>query len=126
VTWDLSCLDWEERLLAGRSLMPENLPLNLGEADRAVSIFNRLRLPDVPGRPALAEAGGDWFRDIVRAMFGSYDPATNTRAIREAFVLAPKKSNETSYSAAFIITALLMNRRPRVEFVILALTQKIS
>jgi hypothetical protein len=38
-----------------------------------VAIFNNLRLPDVPGQPAMAEAAGDWFRDIVRAAFGSLD-----------------------------------------------------
>ena len=63
-------------------------------------IFDKLRLPDVLGRADDGEAGGDWFRDIVRALHGSLDPATNVRRIREAFILAPKKSSKTTYSAA--------------------------
>ena len=35
--------------------------------------FNKLRLPDVSERPALAEAAGEWQRDIVKAVFGSLD-----------------------------------------------------
>jgi len=66
-TWNTSCPDWEERLLAGRSLVP-NLPLFEDEATRAVRIFNRLRLPDVIGTPQLGDAVGDWFRDIVAAL----------------------------------------------------------
>jgi hypothetical protein len=52
--WDFSCPDWAERLKAGESLIPE-LPLDAKEAARAVAIFNRLRLPDVPGCPTLAD-----------------------------------------------------------------------
>src|SRR3954452_25361696 len=110
-------MDGEERLLAGRSLVPDNLPLNRVEADKAVAIFNKLKSPDVPGRPALAEAGGDWFRDIVPAMFGSYDRETNARAIHEAFVLATRRSSKACYSAAFTVTALMKNQRSRAEFV---------
>src|SRR5712671_2637956 len=113
--WDLSCIDWEARIRSGRSLVP-SLSLHQVEADRAVAIFNRLRLPDVPGKPRLAEAAGDWFRDIVAALFGSLGPVTNERMIRELFLLAPKKSSKTSYGAALMLTALMMNARPRAEF----------
>ncbi len=58
MAWSLACPDWQERLKTGRSLVPK-LPLDRAEAERAVAIFNRLRLPDVPGQPTLAEAGGD-------------------------------------------------------------------
>lgn len=91
MSWDLSCPDWEERLREGRSLVPD-LPLDLVEGDRAVAAFNRLRLADVQGTPTMAEAGGDWFRDIIRALFGSLDRATGIRMIREVFLLTPKKS----------------------------------
>lgn len=90
---DLSCPDWEERLRQGRSLVPD-LPLDLIEGDRAVAAFNRLRLADVNGTPTMADAGGDWFRDIVRALFGSVDRATGVRAIRELFLLIPKKNSK--------------------------------
>src|SRR5690606_18604977 len=71
MAWDLSCPDWWQRLQSGRSLVPD-LPLT-PDGDRAVRIFNKLRLADVPGTPTMEEAGGDWFRDIVRAMFGCID-----------------------------------------------------
>jgi phage terminase large subunit-like protein len=123
--FNLACPDWEDRIRAAKSLVPD-LPLDEIEAARACAIFNKLRLPDVAGKPALAEAGGDWFRDIVRALFGSLDPATKRRAIREIFLLAPKKSSKTSYSAALMVTALLMNARPRAEFLLIAPTKMIA
>jgi hypothetical protein len=58
------------------------------------SLFNKLRLPDVPGTPALAEAGGERFREIVGALHGSVKPSTRERMIRGGFLLAPKKSSE--------------------------------
>lgn len=109
--WDLSCPDWEARLRARRSLVPD-LPL-WPEGNRAVAIFDKLRLADVTGTPTMAEAGGDWFRDIVRAMFGSVDPETGDRMIREFFALVPKKNSKTTNGALLMLTALLMNRRPR-------------
>jgi len=91
--WDLSCPDWEERFWRGRSLVPE-LPLDQAEAARAVAIFNKLRLPDVPGTPLLEDAAGDWFREIVRALLGSLDPVTRQRMVRELFLLVPKKNSK--------------------------------
>lgn len=93
VGWNLSCLDWEQRLREGRSLVPD-LPLDLVRGDRAVAVFNKLRLADVPGTPTMAEGGGEWFRDIVRALFGAIDQATQTRMIRELFLLVPKKNSK--------------------------------
>ena len=75
MSWNLSCPDWVERLKAGRSLVPD-LPLDLVHVERAVQVFNKLRLADVPGTPTMEDAGGDWFRDNVRAKFGSLDPIT--------------------------------------------------
>jgi phage terminase large subunit-like protein len=123
--WDFSRKDWVERLTTGRSLMPE-LPLFTADAERAVKIFNMLRLPDVPDKPALIEAGADWFREIVAALFGSIDPDSGRRMVGELFCLAPKKSSKTSYGAALMMTALLMNKRPRAEFLLVAPSQAIS
>ena len=81
MAWNLSCPSWEAKLRAGKSLIPD-LPLFKAEGDRAVAVFNKLRLADVPGTPAMADAAGEWFREIVRALFGSLDPATQVRAIR--------------------------------------------
>ena len=126
VAWDLSCRDWQDRIRAGRSLLPSKLPLSTSEADRAVAIFNLLRLPDVPGRPAMAEAAGEWFRDLVRALFGSYDAAAQHRAIRELFLLVPKKNSKTSNGAALMLTAMLMSQRPRAEFLLVAPTHEVA
>ena len=122
--WDFACPDWEARLRACRSLLP-NLPLDAGEASRAVEIYNRLRLPDVPGQPAMAESAGEWQRDIVRAIFGSLMP-TGQRMVAEFFGLVPKKNSKTTTGAGVMVTALLMNQRPRAEFLLVGPTQKIA
>lgn len=125
---DLSCKDWEARIRAGKSLLPE-IPVHEGEARRAVSIFNRLKLPDVPGQPAFAEAGADWFREIVAAVFGSVvlgpgDDRVAERLIRELFLLVPKKNSKTTNGAGLSVTALLLNRRPRAEHLLIGPTQE--
>lgn len=123
LTWDFACPDWVERLKGSKSLLPD-LPLNDNEADRAVAIFNNLRLPDVPGQPFMADAAGEWGRDIVRAIFGSM--VDGTRMCREVFALVPKKNAKTTNGAAIGVTALLMNERPRAEFVLVGPTQEIA
>lgn len=125
MTWNTSCRDWRDRIKTGRSLLPA-LPLIEAEADRAVAIFNLLRLPDVPGQPRLEEAAGDWQRDIVRALFGSWDAEAGVRHVREVFQLVPKKSSKTTAGAAIMLTAVLMSRRPRAEFLIVAPTQEVA
>lgn len=122
---NLACPDWEDRLKSGWSLVPP-LPLVEAEASRAVTIFNKLRLADVPGTPRLEDAAGDWFRDIVRALFGSVDASTGERLIRELFVLVPKKNSKTSYGALLMLTALLLNKRPNARFIMTAPTQDIT
>ena len=126
MAWDLSVPDWRERIREGRSLLPALPDLDRAQANRAIAIFNKLRLPDVPGTPALAEAGGEWFREIVGALHGSVRPNTRERMIREVFLLAPKKSSKTSYGAALMETTLLMNERPRAEFLLVAPTVSLA
>lgn len=125
MAWALSCPDWQDRIREGRSLVPD-LPLDTAAADRAVRVFNRLRLADVPGNPTLAEAAGDWFRDIVRALFGSWDATTQERHIREIFALVPKKNSKTSYGAGLMLAALILNERPMGKFLLVAPTQDVT
>jgi phage terminase large subunit-like protein len=125
MAWDLSCRDWEDRIRHGRSMVPD-LPLHQPESVRGVTIFDRLKLPDVPGTPTLAEAGGPWFRDIVAAWAGAWNPASKTREITEIFCEVPKKNAKTTYGAALMLTAMMMNRRPRAEFLLVGPTQAIS
>ena len=120
--WDLSCPDWIDRLKSGRSLVPD-LPIDLVTGNRAVAIFNKLRLHDVPGTPTMEEAGGDWFRDIIRALFGSLDRNTRRRMIREVLTLVPKKNNKTTGGALLMLVALLLNERPKAPFILTAPVQ---
>jgi phage terminase large subunit-like protein len=124
MAWPLACPDWADRITAGQSLLPVLPGLDRPAADRAVAIFNQLRLPDVPGRPPLAKAAGPWQRDLVAALFGAWDG--QRRHIREVFALVPKKNAKTTTGAALMVTAVLMNRRPRAEFLIVAPTQEVS
>ena len=124
-TWSTACPDWESRLLAGRSLVPE-LPLFKAEAERALRIFKRLKLPDVVGTPTMAEACGEWFFPIVAALFGSYDPTLNVRHIQEFFWLIPKGNSKSSNGGAVMVVALIVNRRPRAEFMLVAPTKEIA
>lgn len=127
VTWNFACPDWEQRLKNGRSLVPD-LPLDDAEATRAISIFNKLCLPDVPGTPPMAEAAGDWFRDIVGAAFGSLEEVGNllVRHVPEIFCLVPKKNSKTTGGAALAVVALLMNLRPRAELLLVGPTQEVA
>lgn len=125
MAFDFSCPDWWQRLQDGRVPFAD-LDLDQGEADRAVAIFDKLKVPDIPGQPELREAAGDWARDIVRAAFGSVDPETGMRAVGELFLLVPKKNAKTTSAAAMGLVWLLMNTRPRADGLIIAPTQKIA
>lgn len=123
--WDTSCRDWEERLLAGRHLVPD-LPLFEDQAEKALRFFKTLRLPDVAGTPTMAEACGEWFFPIVAALFGSYDVANNRRMIQEIFELIPKKNSKSSNGGAVMVVAMLLNQRPSAEFLLIAPTKEIA
>ena len=97
--WDTSCLDWEARLLDGRSLVPE-LPLFEAEAARALRVFKRLRLPDVIGTPTLGEACGPWFFPIVAALFGSYGPGDQRPAHQRGVPAHPEGQQQSRPTAA--------------------------
>jgi phage terminase large subunit-like protein len=125
MSWKLSCPDWKDRIVERRSLIPE-LPLFEDEASRALRIFKRLRMPDVVGMPTNGEACGDWVFDFVRALFGAYDPELRRRMIREFFILIPKKNGKSSIAAALMVTALIVNRRPAAEGLLIAPTMKIA
>lgn len=107
-----------------RSLLPD-LPLDQAEAERAVKIFSRLRLPDVPDQPPLSANGEGWSTDIVRAIFGSIQ-SDGSRRVQEVFELVPKKNSKTTDGAGIMITALLVNKRPRAEFVLVGPTQEVA
>lgn len=122
--WDFAQPDWFERLKSGRGLVPD-LPLFKARAGKAVKIFDNLRVPDIAGQPAFADAAGDWFRDIVRVVFGSLDDH-GVRHVPEIFALVPKKNSKTTNGGALMLTALLVNEVPRGEFLFIGPTQEIA
>ena len=124
-SWDTSCVDWEDRILTGRSLVPD-LPLFEAPAAKALRCFKRLRLPDVIGTPRLGDVCGEWFYPIVAALFGSYDPVSNVRHISEVFQLIPKGNSKSSNGGAVMLTAIIVNRRPEAEFMFIAPTIEIA
>ena len=126
--FDFACPDWIEKLQSGQTPIPE-LPLDDAAAERAVGVFNKLRLPDVPGNPSLGDAAGEWMRDIVRAVFGSMDTSADAMASRqvgEVFILVPKKNAKTTSAAAIALTFMLLNKRRHADMLIIGPTQKIS
>jgi phage terminase large subunit-like protein len=132
MAFDFACPDWAEKLNRGETPIAE-LPLDDAAADQAVAIFNKLRLPDVPGQPELAEAAGEWMRDIVRAIFGSNQWVAEegqeprlVRQVGEVFILVPKKNAKTTSSAAIALTFMLLNKRRHADMLIIGPTQKVS
>lgn len=117
--WDTSCKDWQDRIRQGRSLVPD-LPLFEGEAKMGLALFSELQVMDAIGQPKMGEVCAPWFKDIVRAFFGAVNPANGERMIRRYFIQVPKKNGKTLYSAALMLTALMMNNRPNAVFVIVA------
>lgn len=120
-----ACPDWQEKLQQGQTPIAA-LPLDQVEAQCAVDLFDKLRVPDIPGQPTMGEVGGEWFRDVIRAAFGSIDPVSGDRLVGEVFVLVPKKNSKTTNSAALGLIALMMNRRPNIDGLIIGPTQSVA
>lgn len=105
--------------------MPD-LPFDSKKADQAVGIFDSLRVPDIPSQPTFGDVGGEWFRTILRPLFGAFDAQTGARLIKELFLLVPKKNSKTTNSATLGIIWLCLNTTPNVKGVIAAPTQEVS
>lgn len=123
--WSTACPDWEERIVAGQSLIPFP-PLFQSEADAALGYFNYLRLVDVAGEPNFGDIARPWIVEFVAAIFGACDPETGRRLIQEFFLLISKKNGKSTLAAGIMITALLLNWRRSAEFIILAPTIKVA
>ena len=67
--WTTACTDWEARLVGRKSIIPQ--PIFASEAEEALAIFKALRVPDLPGKPSMAECCEEWVFDFVRCIFGA-------------------------------------------------------
>lgn len=124
-TWSTACPDWQERIIAGKSLIPFP-PLYQESAEMALRIFKQLRLVDVPGEPMMGEVTREWVYEFVAAIFGAYEPTSGVRLIQEFFLLISKKNMKSTLAAGVMLTALILNWRREAEFFIIAPTVEVA
>jgi phage terminase large subunit-like protein len=120
-----ACPDWWERMQQGLPPMA-SVPINEVRAQRALTFFNRLRLPDVPGNPRMADACGDWFKDILVAFLASEDPETFQPLVWELLCEVPKKNSKTTYAGGLGLTALYMEDAPNRQMLMVGPSQAIA
>lgn len=122
--YSTACLDWADRIRAGKSIIPP--PIFPEEAAAAVAVMRELRIVDAPGSPTMGEACAPWVFDLAAAIFGSYDSETGNRLIKEVFVLVSKKNSKSTIAGAIMLTALIRNWRQSAQFAILSPTVEVA
>lgn len=122
--WSTACPDWEQRLVDHESIIPA--PIFVDEAERALEIFKELRVPDLPGKPRMADCCDEWVFDYVRCIFGAYDAETGKQLIREFGLLISKKNTKSTIAAGIMLTALILCWREEEEHLILAPTREVA
>lgn len=136
--WSTACVDWEERLIAGRPIIPP--PIYPDEAERALAIFKSLQVVDLGQTvwdetlgdegefraPTFGECSEQFVFDFVAAIFGAYERETGQQLITEFYLLISKKNTKSTIAAGIMLTATILCWRHGEELLILAPTKEVA
>ncbi|KOR46432.1 terminase [Xanthomonas oryzae] len=122
--YQTSVPDWEQRLEARQSLVPD--PIYPEHAATAMSVFKRLRAVDVPGSPTYGQCTATELLRFVQYCFGAYDAESGNNLLKEILLLIPKKNSKSTIASAIMLTHLIIGWRKSAIYMIVAPTIEIA